>query len=71
LSYEPHHHQHRPRVGRPQRPRVPPQPSPLGAIVPVTVTPRRPAAPAPHVYMLATVRELPPAARPGTFDSTW
>jgi hypothetical protein len=39
--------------------------------VPVTVTPRRPAAPAPHVYMLATVRELPPVARPGTFDSTW
>ena len=39
--------------------------------MPVTVTPRRPAANSPHAFMLPTVRELPPVARPGTFDSTW
>ena len=39
-------------------------------IVTVTTTPRMPVATA-HVYTLATVREIPPVPRPGTFDSTW
>ena len=34
----------------------------------VTVTPRPPVATASHAYTLPTVRELPPVARPGTFD---
>ncbi|HEX2412665.1 MAG TPA: hypothetical protein VHJ39_15970 [Solirubrobacteraceae bacterium] len=38
--------------------------------VTVTTTPRMPVATA-HVYTLATVREIPPVPRPGTFDSTW
>jgi hypothetical protein len=37
----------------------------------VTVTPRPPVATAAHTFTLPTVRELPPVARPGTFDSTW
>jgi hypothetical protein len=39
--------------------------------VTVTVTPRPPVAATRHVFTLPTVRELPPVARPGTFDSTW
>ena len=39
-------------------------------IVTVTTTPRMPVATA-HVYTLATVREIPPVPRPGSFDSTW
>jgi hypothetical protein len=39
--------------------------------VPATITPRRPAANAPHAFMLPSVRELLPVARPGTFDATW
>lgn len=38
--------------------------------VTVTTTPRMPVATT-HVYTLATVREIPPVQRPGTFDSTW
>jgi hypothetical protein len=38
--------------------------------VTVTTTPRMPVATA-HVYTLATVREIPPVPRPGTFDSIW
>jgi hypothetical protein len=36
----------------------------------VVVTPRPPAT-ATHTYSLPVVRELPPVARPGTFDTTW
>jgi hypothetical protein len=36
----------------------------------VTVTPRPPVVTA-HTFTLPTVRELPPVARPGTFDATW
>jgi hypothetical protein len=36
----------------------------------VTITARRPAATA-RAYSLPAVREIPPALRPGTFDSTW
>ena len=36
----------------------------------VTVTPRPPVVTA-HTFTLPTVRELPPVARPGPFDSTW
>jgi hypothetical protein len=37
--------------------------------VTATVTPRRPATA--RAYSLPTVREIPPAVRPGTFHSTW
>jgi hypothetical protein len=37
----------------------------------VTITPRPPVATAGHAFTLPVVRELPPVARPGTFDSTW
>jgi hypothetical protein len=37
--------------------------------VTATVTPRRPATA--RTYSLPTVREIPPAVRPGTFHSTW
>jgi len=36
----------------------------------VVVTPRPPATTASHTFTLPTVRELPPVARPGTFDAT-
>ena len=36
-----------------------------------TVTPRQPAASAPHFFSTPTVRELPPVRRPGTFATTW
>ena len=36
-----------------------------------TVTPRHPAASAPHFFSTPVVRELPPVQRPGTFASTW
>jgi hypothetical protein len=36
----------------------------------VTITPRPPVA-AGHAFTLPVVRELPPVAHPGTFDSTW
>ena len=35
------------------------------------VTPRPPVQTSLHSFTLPTVRELPPVARPGTFDSTW
>ena len=35
------------------------------------VTPRPPVATAQHAYTIPVVRELPPVARPGTYDSTW
>jgi hypothetical protein len=38
--------------------------------VTVTITARMPVASA-RAYTLPTVREIPPALRPGTFDSTW
>jgi hypothetical protein len=44
-------------------------PEDFGVTVTAT-TPRMPLATA-HVYTLATVREIPPVPRPGTFDSTW
>ncbi len=37
----------------------------------VTVIPRPPVRTAAHSFTLPTVRELPPVARPGLFDSTW
>ena len=40
------------------------------AVTITTTTPRMPVATA-HVYTLATVHEIPPVPRPGTFDSTW
>ena len=36
----------------------------------LTVTPRPPVNAA-HAFSLPTVREIPPAPRPGTFSSTW
>jgi hypothetical protein len=38
--------------------------------VTVTITLPRPVAAA-RAFTLPTVREIPPAPRPGTFDSTW
>ena len=35
------------------------------------VTPRPPAASAPHAYSTPVVREMPPVQRPGTFAATW
>ena len=37
----------------------------------VVVTPRPPVTASSHTFTLPTVRELPPVARPGTFDATW
>ena len=37
----------------------------------VVITPRQPSAAASLVYTTPVVRELPPVARPGLFDSTW
>jgi len=37
----------------------------------VTITPRNPAASAPHAFALPTVRERPPVSRPVASLPTW